>query len=305
MRVSMLNMYNSNIYTMQNTLSTLAHLEQQMASSKAILRPSDDPIGTVKVLTSERHLAATEQYIDNIDSLSSSLERSETYLSGMVDLQNRMREISLLAANGSSSAEDRAAYAAELTELLESMVDSVNAKDEAGNYLFSGNQTGTQTVAKDASGQYVYQGDNNKREVQISATSWTEANVTASDFMFSNGSTDLLNQTQAFIDALNDPNTTPGDPAFDNLISGMMTSLDDSLDSFNGAITDIGGKQNSLELTRASHEEMALFNQEVIGETEALDYPSAVSEFQMRLTALQVSQQSFVKISQLSLFNHL
>ncbi|MCL1038724.1 flagellar hook-associated protein FlgL [Shewanella submarina] len=305
MRVAMLNMYTSNIYSMQSSLSTMAHLEQQMASSKAILRPSDDPIGTVKVLTSERHLAATEQYIDNIDSLSSSLERSETYLSGMVDLQNRMREISLLAANGSSSAEDRAAYASELTELLESMVDSVNAKDEAGNYLFSGNLTNTPAVAKDASGQYVYQGDNNHREVQTSANAWTEANVTAGEFMFANGSMDILNQTQQLIDALNDPAQGPGEAGFDNLVSGMMTTLNDSMDSFNAAITDIGGKQNSLELAKGAHEEMVLFNEEVIGETEALDYPSAVSEFQMRLTALQVSQQSFVKISQLTLFNHM
>ncbi|QFU20469.1 flagellar hook-associated protein FlgL [Shewanella eurypsychrophilus] len=305
MRVSTYNLYASNLNSLQNSTADIARLNQMMATGKSILRPSDDPIGSVKVISSQRDVAATEQYLKNIGSLSSSFGRAETYLSSMVEIESRMREITLSTRNGSLSAEDRAAYASELEELLEAFVGAVNAQDDAGNYIFSGNETGTVPIAQDASGNYIYQGDNNQREVQTSGSSWMTANVTAEQFIFSNGSADILNQTQDFIDVLKDPNLAPGAPGFDNVADAMMATLDDTLSSVSGAITDIGGKQKSLMLMEESHEEMILFNQEVIGDTEGLDYAQATAEFNLKLTTLKITQQTFVQISQLTLFNQL
>lgn len=305
MRVSTHNLYASNLNSLQSATADIARLNQMMATGKSILRPSDDPIGSVKVISSQRDVAATEQYLKNIGSLSSSFGRAETYLSSMVEIESRMREITLSTRNGSLSAEDRAAYASELEELLEAFVGAVNAQDDAGNYIFSGNETGTVPIGQDASGNYIYQGDNNQREVQTSGSSWMTANVTAEQFIFSNGSADILNQTQDFIDVLKDPNLAPGAPGFDNVADAMMATLDDTLSSVSGAITDIGGKQKSLMLMEESHEEMILFNQEVIGDTEGLDYAQATAEFNLKLTTLKITQQTFVQISQLTLFNQL
>ncbi|MDO6679634.1 flagellar hook-associated protein FlgL [Shewanella sp. 4_MG-2023] len=305
MRVSMMNMYSNNLQSMQHLTSDVAKVNQQMATGKSILRPSDDPIGAAKVVTTQRDLASTSQYLKNTESLSTSLDRSETYLSSMTNLQSRMREITIGANNGSLSPEDRAAYAAELEELLESFVDVTNAKDDGGNYLFSGNKTDTPPIGVDANGDYFYQGDDSQREVQISGSSWMAGNVTAADFMFSTGGTDILNQTKQFIDVLNDPSLAPGDPAFGDAADDMMQALDDSLAGVSGAITDIGGKQNAIALMQTSHNERILFNEEVIGETEGLDYAQATAEFNLKLTTLQVTQQSFVQVSQLSLFNHI
>ncbi|ARD20626.1 flagellar hook-associated protein FlgL [Shewanella japonica] len=305
MRVSMMNMYSQNLQSMQNLTSDVARVNQQMATGKSILRPSDDPIGMAKVITTQRDLASTSQYLQNTESLSTSLDRSETYLSSMTNLQMRMREITIGANNGALSPEDRAAYAAELSELLESFVDVVNAKDDGGNYLFSGNETGTAPIGIDADGNYFYQGDDGHREVQISGSAWMKGNVTAQEFLFSSGGTDILNQTKQFIDVLNDPDLSPGDDDFRQAAEDMLATLDDSLASISGAITDIGGKQNALSLMQTTHTERILFSEEVIGETEGLDYAQATAEFNLKLTTLQVTQQSFVQVSQLSLFNHM
>ena len=305
LRVSTQSIYTNSVFTIQQTTADIAKLNQQMATGKQILQPSDDPIGSVLVMASERDVAETNQYIDNIEALQTGLGRQETHLSSLVDLENRMREITTSANNGSLSPEDRAAYAAELEELLASFVDSVNAKDEGGNYLFSGNETGIAPIGIDAAGNYVYQGNAGHREVQTSSSSWMTVNVTAEEFLFSNPSTDILNQTQAFIDVLNDDTLAPGNPAFDTVADDMLTSLDDSLTSVSQAITIMGGKQNSLSLQQTSHSERVLFNEEVIGQTEGLDYAAAVSEFNVKLTALQVTQQTFVQVSQLTLFDHM
>ncbi len=305
LRVSSQNIYTNSVFTIQQTTADIARLNQQLATGKQILQPSDDPIGSVLVTASKRDVAETNQFIDNIEALKTGLDRQETHLSSLVDLENRMREIATSVNNGSLSPEDRAAYAAELEELLASFVDSVNARDEGGNYMFSGNETATAPIGTDASGNYVYQGNDGHREVQTSSSSWMTVNVTAEEFLFSNSSTDILNQTQDFIDVLNDDSLSPGDAGFDSVAEDMLTSLDDSLTSVSQAITIIGGKQNSLSLQQTSHTERVLFNEEVIGETEGLDYAAAVSEFNVKLTALQVTQQTFVQVSQLTLFDHM
>lgn len=305
MRVSNQSLYMNSLYSMQNTTASLGDSLSKMSFGKSILKPSDDPIGAVQVLTVQREHAATDQYMKNIGAVSDSLSRNESHMSTMVDIQNRMREIVTAAGSGTTSAEDRQAYANELKQLQEAMVDQANAKDDKGNYIFSGNQTDAPAISKDASGNYVYGGDGNSRKVQVSDSTWIEANTPGSELFFSGGGDDIFNQLDDFITVLEDPTLTPGDAAFDGELDQMMDSLDDTLTSVTGAMTDIGGRQNSLSLMESSHQDMQLYSEQLIGEIEGLDYAEAVTEYETMLVALQVTQQSYVKISQLSLFNEL
>jgi flagellar hook-associated protein 3 FlgL len=305
MRVTMQNLYTNNLNSLQNTTSDIARLNQMTSQGLSILAPSDDPIGAVRVMASERDLAAVGQYVKNIDAVSTSLGRSETHLNSMVEVQLRMREIGVLASTGTLSQPDRMAYASELDELVKSLVSSINAKDDGGNSMFSGNLVDVDTVIKNAAGKYVYQGDNNHRQVQTSPSSWIESNATAQSLLFSNASQDILNATVDFANALKDPTAIPGTPAFTAASGAFQASLDDTLNSINAVITDFGGKQNSLALMKTSHEEMSLFNKQVIGETQELDYAAATAEFNVKLTALKVTQATFVQVSRLSLFDHM
>ncbi|WP_299009431.1 flagellar hook-associated protein FlgL [uncultured Shewanella sp.] len=305
MRVSMQNMYNSNLYSLQKSTTEIARLNEMQALQTAILKPSDDPIGAVQIIGIERDIAATKQYISNIDSLSTGLDRSETHLSSMIDLQGRLREITIASNNGSLSPADRAAYGAEMEELMESMVSLVNATDESGNYLFSGNLTDTQPLIKDTNGDYIYQGDSNQREVQVANNTWMEANVTAEAFIFSNGSNDIFNQAQAYMNVLKDPNLSPGDAGFDTAAEDMLSTLDDTLNSISATITDLGGKQNSLSLTKSSHEEMNIFSEEVKGKVDGFDFAASISESTKLTTALEVTQKIVAKTMQLSLFSQI
>ncbi|MGI2066165.1 flagellar hook-associated protein FlgL [Shewanella sp. MF08487] len=305
MRVTMQNLYTNNLNSLQNTTYDVARLNQMMSKRVSILAPSDDPIGVVRVMDNQRDLALVNQYVKNIDALSTSMGRSETYLSSMVETQHRMREISIATNSSNLSAEDRKAYASEMEELLKGLVDNINAQDESGNYLFSGNAVDKVPVVKDASGKYIYQGDASQRSVQTSSSSWTTANVTAEAVLFSNASQDILNQAMDYITVLKDPSLSPTDGAFSTAAGAMQTTLNETLDSIGAAITDFGGKQNNLSLVKSSHEEMILFSKQVIGETQELDYAAATAEFNVKLTALKITQQTFVQISQLSLFNHM
>ena len=296
MRISMLNMYSTNLSSMQKSLGDLGKLNQEMATSKRILKPSDDPLGELVVLNSKNHKTRTNQYIDNISSLSTSLGQTETYLKSFVNLQNRMKEIAISSNNGDLSKDDRKAYGGELKELLKEASDLFNAKDDNGNFIFAGQDVNTPPIDKAGDTYSVNLKVGGYRKIQTSESSWMVSNTTIDQL----NAQQFLGDTQKYITALEG-----GSKDFETDAKNMQTTLDKTLSSVTGALTDIGGKENSLELMKSAHQDMVLFSDKTIKETEALDYPKAASDFQMQLTALKVSQKTFVQISHLNLFSEM
>ena len=62
---------------------------------------------------------------------------------------------------------------------------------------------------------------------------------------------------------------------------------------------------NTIDGQRNTNASFNLVLQANKSSLEDLDYAGAVSQFEQQLLALQASQQSFVKIKSLSLFNYL
>lgn len=60
---------------------------------------------------------------------------------------------------------------------------------------------------------------------------------------------------------------------------------------------------NVIESTQTENEEVALINTTVTSQLEDLDYAEALSRLSLQSVVLEASQQSFVKVSSLSLFN--
>lgn len=67
MRVSLRNQYSNFLYNLQQTQSRLMDLNMQASSQKRINKPSDDPVGTGRVLNYRTSLESINQYRSNID----------------------------------------------------------------------------------------------------------------------------------------------------------------------------------------------------------------------------------------------
>lgn len=85
-----------------------------------------------------------------------------------------------------------------------------------------------------------------------------------------------------------------------------------SLDNLSNAVTqvsktqaEIGARQNILESSKDLLLNSNLYNQEVLSELQDVDMAEAATRLQMQSFILQAAQQSFVKVSGLSLFNFL
>ncbi|PFG54170.1 flagellar hook-associated protein 3 FlgL [Marinobacter sp. LV10R520-4] len=96
-----------------------------------------------------------------------------------------------------------------------------------------------------------------------------------------------------------------GSDAYNDLIAGSLSNLDNAQESFILKQTELGGRMNSVESTQAFLEDSALYSKEIRSQLQDLDYAEAISRLSFQSFVLQAAQQSFARVSQLSLFDRL
>ena len=88
-----------------------------------------------------------------------------------------------------------------------------------------------------------------------------------------------------------------------NLISDTLNNLDFTSANISETRSQIGARLNTIESTENLHAELKLVAQEVRSKLSDVDYAEAISQLQMQSFVLEASQQSYVKVSGLSLFD--
>ena len=299
MRISTGQIQQTMLGSLQSNYSQYGRLQMQMASGKEILQPSDDPIGSVALLGLKKEQKSLTQYQDNISQVKTQLSQDEVLIGSMTEMLLRVQDLTQTAANGTNGTAELKAFAVELRQIQQGLEDVVNSKDENGSYLFSGTKVDQKPVVKDLSGSYLGpQGDNLSREVAVAHGVTISANDNASDLFFSSGN--FFQQFDTFISALE---TATGPVSTEaNTMLAQLTSTQSDISSVRSSI---GARINTLDQLDSSHSEMKLFSEEVSNEIQSLDYSAAATKMSDVLLALQVTQQSFGKVNNLSLFNYI
>lgn len=111
---------------------------------------------------------------------------------------------------------------------------------------------------------------------------------------------------ERFIEGLNKFDNNPADrAALGKLISDSLGNLDQAIDSIGMARSRVGARMNVSETAKLQNENVALLSTKTLSQLEDLDYAEATTRLTLQNVVLQAAQQSFVKISNLSLFNFL
>ncbi|WP_086480842.1 flagellar hook-associated protein FlgL [Oceanospirillum sanctuarii] len=90
-----------------------------------------------------------------------------------------------------------------------------------------------------------------------------------------------------------------------DMLASSLNDLDSWLNSVEVARTEHGTRRNSIEAVGGNNASVEIFLKEQVSNLEDLDYAEATGRFVLEQTALQASQQTFSKISALSLFNYI
>lgn len=405
MRISTSQLYDRSIQAVLENQGDLSDIQQQLASGKKILRPSDDPVGAAQVVRLTEELDQISQFQRNNDLLKASLEQEEAVLANINNTINRARVLMIQAGNGIVGDEDRKAIAIEMEQIRDEVFDLMNTQNAAGEYIFAGFQS--QSPAFDfnpsATGnKFTYQGDNGKRDFQVSnrvkiesnssgkavfedvfarftATITGSAGVTSASLRISqqdafdsffNANYDAVtpannnlratilagNQVQIdnvgtgatlatlpftsgqpftfngieldiegavgntvdfsldapqkknlaetlndFATALNDE-TLP-ESQYRSALADALVGVDNGLTALLNAQSSIGGRLNVAQSVYESNLDLEITNKSARSNLEDVDYAEAVSELSKQETALQAAQQTFTRVTGLSLFD--
>ena len=142
----------------------------QLASGKRITLPSDDPNGSSRILNINESLSITEQYQTNISLVTSRQRLEENVLDSAVDLLQRVKELSIQAANSTHGSQGRNDISLEIRQRFDELYNIANTRDANGEFIFAGFQGFTQPFTLNSSGSVDYNGDQGQRFLQISET---------------------------------------------------------------------------------------------------------------------------------------
>ena len=138
MRISTNQIYDQNMRSIMQNQGDLAKTQEQLASGKRIITPSDDPVGAAKVLRLTEEIDELTQFQRNNDLVTGSLEQQEAVLTNITNSVNRARTLVIQAGSGALDSPDRKVIGAELEQIKLEIFDLMNTQDADGNYLYAG-----------------------------------------------------------------------------------------------------------------------------------------------------------------------
>lgn len=182
MRVSSNLIYRQGIDSILRQQSELLRAQEEVSTGKKVLLPSDDPSAVSRLIDIEESLSQIKQFDENINYATQRLNLEETSLESSLLVLQRVRELSIQAANtGGNNLQGQQSIASEIKEKLSEILDYANIRDENGDYIFSGFQSKTQAFSNDGAGNFSFNGDQGQLGVRIGSSRQVVAGDSGAD----------------------------------------------------------------------------------------------------------------------------
>ena len=169
LRISTASNYQRVLSGLRLNLSKLVLSQQQVATGRRILRPSDDPSGTARVLSFNRQISGTDRFIGAIGLGRSVVDTGAVALESGSGVLSDARQRLIQGMNGTLSSSDREALANEIELLRAEMLGIANTRSGERN-LFGGTKSGESPWVDRMIGgvsRAVYTGNDDEQRVRI------------------------------------------------------------------------------------------------------------------------------------------
>lgn len=392
MRVTTSMIFDTGVGEIQKQNARLLDTQQQVATGRRILRPSDDPVASARALEISQSQSVNSLYAANQGYANDALKLVDSKLSAATDILTYVRTRAVESGNGIYSQSEHTAIGEDLAQQFDQLLSIANSKDATGDYVFGGYRSNAAPFAGSLAGGIQYQGDQGARALQISAsrtlpitssgdeifntvrapagsafalsntansgaaqvTGLSVAssygghayaiNVTSgptysvvdtttgavvpsttstsgSDTTLNFGAISLtLNGTPAAGDSFNVSSVASTFDILGNFVGALrsgnkaaiqfggtqtISGMDGSQDNVSRVQAGVGSRMVEVETQQNVNGNLDLQYSEALSRLQDADYAEAVSNLSQQQIFLQAAQQSFLKVSNLSLFNYL
>ncbi|BAL23638.1 flagellar hook-associated protein FlgL [Azoarcus sp. KH32C] len=311
MRISTSMIFDAGRNTLMRQSADMAHTQQQLATGRRILTPSDDPIGSARALEVSQSKSVNEQFQTNQGYAKDSLSVLESSLGSIGDTLQYIRTRAVEAGNGTFSDAELQSLASDVEAQFNALYGVANSKDATGEYLFAGFQSsqaafsGGAATAGAGPAAVVYNGDEGARSMQVGPSRVMPVAEPGSKVFMADpttGQSQMFATISNFITELRKPPTDPTrnvSAAVQTAIGGM----DAAIDNVSTIRASVGSRMVELDAQVDLSAEHDLEYSDTLSRLQDLDYNEAISRFSQQQTVLQAAQQSYVRVTGLSLFD--
>lgn len=288
MRITNSMMISNMLRDMSANLNRLDKYQSQLATGRKIRVPSDDPVGASRSLRARTDLARNQQYAKNVDDVMSWLDMTESSLTELNSVLQRVKEITVQGANGPLADEDRQKVAQELEQLKQHVLQVGNNK-YADRYIFAGTKTTAEPFASDGT----YNGNDGAIEYNIGPANSIKVNITGNDVDIT-GIYNLLNTVQQGLE---------GDDSVN--LSAQLGELEKKLDNVLEQRAAVGARANRAELVKNRLADDDITFNQLLANVEDVDIASVSIKISEARSVYEASLLSASRIIQPSLADFL
>jgi len=295
MRVTANSTAYSALYNLQQGRKLLDSITEKIASGLNVNRPSDDPVATNLILTTNNRLKNIEQYSSNVTKTNTFLNVTSTALQGISDTLTQAKSLVDTITNGSSDATTRENVVSQLTSLREQLVDYGNT-DYQGQYVFSGSSTSTKPFSRTV-GDATYSGNTTVNSIEIDSSSTEDMNITGDRVLTSTSGVNILSTIDNLISAVSSNDTSA--------IQAGAKDLETGFDQVTNLQTEVASRLTRLESVSSMLSTNKSTLENIISNTQTADTTTLAVELSLQETAYEASLSATSKILGLSLLDYM
>jgi flagellar hook-associated protein 3 FlgL len=270
---------------------------QQVSTGKRVNVPSDDPLAAAQMVGNQDQSNRTDQYLQNIDTLTSQLQTADGALSSVVQQLTQAITLGVQGTTGTLSAGNRQQIVQNLQGIQSELVQLANTS-LGGSYLFGGTATTAPPfVLNSASPSGVtYTGNTGTNTVQAADGLTLQTNLPGSQ-LFQNPGGDVFGALQQLITALQTGTATDAGNATNQLRSAFDFVTGQRI-FYGNAVNQISSTQTFLQQEQVTLKSQA---NNLVG----ADITKAATDLTQATTAHDAALAAAAKILPTSLLDYL
>jgi len=261
----------------------LYEAETKVLTNKSVNKPSDNPVDAMTSLNIRTKLSELNQYQRNINRSKTMLENTESVVTQLAEIFQRLTTLTIQGASDSYGPNDKLSIAGEVNQLLEQIFDIANNRSESV-YIFAG------TLNDVAPYQAIYNTYGEIASVQTTGSSGDitgligervkiKVNVNGEDLFES--SQNLFEIATKIRDALRSNDS--------DALNEDLSELNESSENIYNTQSLLGSRLNRIYAAETRAENDILNFTEYLSDTEDIDASEAIINYQMEILTLQAS----------------
>lgn len=302
-RVTTMMIAQSTLDELNAAYDRLSTTQQQLSSGKTINQPSDNPYGMSVVLRMQGELGGLTAYNNQVNDGLAWTQASQAAMTNIGNVVQRVRELTVEAANGANSQANLSADSAEVDQLIASVQQEANTQYD-GQYVFSG--TANVAPYQSATGD-VYQGNTGSAAAVTRMIGPGTSIQVNSDLgsVLGSGQNGPSGPDGKLLDVLRTISADMKSGNSGGLSGTDLTNLDTNLNALTQLQASAGSVTDRLQLASTRIQALQLADTQVLSNAEDADMAQTEINYSTEQAAYQAALRAGANIVQSSLLNFL